>query len=423
MAAAHKVDLTDRYLKSLLSNPPASRRPIWDAAQPHFALRPSLKGKLSFYCVKRRKGARQPDWILIGYYPSIGLKDARLAAGKVLADLAEGINPRKLEQERRRSEEEGARQAEAGRFRKVIEQFERTHIAQLRPATARVYRLHLTRTIIPALGEIQIAAIRRRDIIALIVHVFERSGRPTAIAVGKVLHKALAWAVARDLIDSNPASGIAVGELVGRMRPRDRLLSDAELRAVWQAIPHVGPPWSTVYKLLLLTGLRLNEIAGARWKWLDLDAGTLSVPGEVTRNGEPLLVALPPLALELLRTTPHFSGPYIFSANGGFSRLQAASGAKQRLDKALRDMGAEVEPFVVHDFRRTVRSGMGRIAIPMVVAELCLGHKQPGIVGVYDRWSYFDEKREALLRWQGQLLSIVEPPPASDNILPLARTA
>jgi integrase len=103
--------------------------------------------------------------------------------------------------------------------------------------------------------------------------------------------------------------------------------------------------------------------------------------------------------------------------------LQAASGAKQRLDKALRDMGAEVEPFVIHDFRRCMRSGLGRVGIPTVVAELCLGHRQRGIVGVYDRWSYFDEKRDALLRWQAQLLSIVEPPPTGDNIVPLARTA
>src|SRR4051812_13373908 len=108
---AQKVELTDLYLKSLLTNPPASRRPIWDAVQPHFALRPSAKGKLSFYCVKRRKGARQPDWLLLGHYPAVRLKDARLAAGTALAALAEGINPKKHEQERRRSEEEAAQQA------------------------------------------------------------------------------------------------------------------------------------------------------------------------------------------------------------------------------------------------------------------------------------------------------------------------
>jgi integrase len=305
----------------------------------------------------------------------------------------------------------------------VIEQFERTHVARLKPASARVYRSHLTRTIIPALGEKHIAEIRRRDIIAVVEDVAERLGRPTAIAATKVLHKCLAWAVARDLIDANPASGVPVGELIGRLKPRDRLLTDAELRAVWQAIPRVGPPWSTVYKLLLLTGLRLNEVAAARWRWFDHTAGTLLLPAEVTKNGEAMLVPPPPLALDLLRMTPHFTGPFIFSSNGGHTQLQAASGAKQRLDKALREMGTEVGAFVIHDFRRVVRSGLGRIGIPPVVAELCLGHKQAGIIGVYDRHSYFDEKRDALLRWQTQLLSIVEPPPTGDNVLPLARTA
>jgi integrase len=248
-------------------------------------------------------------------------------------------------------------------------------------------------------------------------------GRPTAISATKVLHKCLAWAVARDLIDANPASGIQVGELIGRLKPRDRLLTDAELAAVWQAIPAVGPPWSTVYKLLLLTGPRLNEIAGARWKWFDDTASTLVLPAEVTKNGEAMLVPLPPLALELLRTTPRFSGPYIFSSNGGHTQLQAASGAKQRLDKSLKVAGAEVEPFVVHDFRRVVRSGLGGIGIPLVTAELCLGHKQSGIIGVYDRYSYFEEKRDALLRWQTQLLRIVEPPLPDAKVVQLARMA
>src|SRR5262249_26774752 len=113
-----------------------------------------------------------------------------------------------------------------------------------------------------------------------------------------------------------------------------------------------------------------------------------------------------------------FSGPYIFSTNGGDKQVQGASGAKQRLDKALKAVGAEVEPFVVHDLRRVVRSQLGRIGVPPVVAELCLGHKQSGIIGVYDRHSYFDEKREALKRWQAQLLSIVEPSPGGNIVSP-----
>ena len=70
-----------------------------------------------------------------------------------------------------------------------------------------------------------------------------------------------------------------------------------------------------------------------------------------------------------------------------------------------------------------VRSGLGRIGIPLVTAELCLGHKQSGIIGVYDRYSYFDEKRDALLRWQTQFLSIVEPPLPDAKVVQLARTA
>jgi integrase len=164
----------------------------------------------------------------------------------------------------------------------------------------------------------------------------------------------------------------------------------------------------------MLTGLRLNEIAAAKWE--HLAGATLTVPSENSKTGEAMLVPLPPMAVDLFAATPRFSGPYIFgSATAGQRPPQAFSAAKRRLDAAL--AGAEIPPFVVHDFRRAVRSGLGRLGVPAVVAELCLGHRQPGIVGVYDRHSYFTEKRDALQQWERHLIGVVSGGP--DNVVTL----
>jgi integrase len=416
-AAARKEALTDRSLKALKPSP-AGRYTVWDAFMPGMAVRISAKGKRSFYAVKRRTGAPLPTWALLGVYPVMTLAEAREAARHVLGALIAGQDPKELDREKRRAAEVEAREAEANIFRAVAEGFERTYLPRMAPSSARMYRSYLARELVPVLGPKLVADIKRREIIMLIDGVADRSGASAAIATLSVLRKCLNWAMARDLIEANPASGVKVDDVIGTPKARDRLLSDAELAAIWRAIDTVGAPFSTIYRLLMLTGLRLNEIAAARWEHLDV--ATLTVPTENSKTGEAMLVPLPPLAVELFAAVPRFSGPYIFgSATAGQRPPQAFSAAKRRLDAALAEAG--IPPFVVHDFRRAVRSGLGRLGVPAVVAELCLGHKQPGIVGVYDRHSYFTEKHDALLRWERHLLGVVSGEPDNNVVTMPAR--
>jgi integrase len=113
----------------------------------------------------------------------------------------------------------------------------------------------------------------------------------------------------------------------------------------------------------------------------------------------------------------------VFSTTAGRRPIQAFSHAKDRLDRAIAAAGATIPEFVVHDFRRCVRSGLGRLGVPAVVAELCLGHKQKGILDVYDRYSYLDEKRDALRQWEAHLLAVVAPPPAEGNVVAMPARA
>jgi integrase len=409
--AARKIALTDRSLKALKPDKDGARQTVWDAIMPGLAVRVSGLGKRSFYAVKRRAGDTTPTWLLLGVYPVMTLGEARESARAALTSLIAGQHPKKLAEEKRRAAEAAAREADANTFGAVAEAFARQYLPRIK--SAKVYESYLRRELIPALGARPIAGIHRRDIIALIEDVEARSGQATALVALSIVRKIFNWALSRDLkgLDSNPAGAIRVGDLFGAPKARARLLSDAELAVIWPAIDAVGEPLATVYKLLLLTGARLREISAAKWEDFDRDAATLTIPAGRSKTGDTMLIPLSGMAVKLIDAMPRFAGgDYIFTTTG-HTPVQSFSFAKAKLDRAIAASGAKVEPFVVHDYRRCVRSGLGRLGVPAVVAELCLGHRQPGILGVYDRHSYFDEKKSALSQWEKHLLSLVSPPP------------
>jgi integrase len=427
--AARKIALTDRSLKALKPDSGGARQTVWDALMPGLAVRVSAFGKRSFYAVKRRAGEVQPTWVLLGVYPVMTLGEARIAAREALTALIAGQHPKILAEEKRRAAEAAAREAAGNTFAAVAEVFARQYLPRIR--SVKIYEFYLRRELIPVFGTRPVAEIKRRDVVELLEAVAARSGDATARQTLSVLRKLLNWALTRDLpgYEANPASAIRVADVLGEKKARDRLLKDSELADIWPALDAVGAPFATIYKLLLLTGARLREIAEARWEELDLDDATLTVPAERSKTGEALLIPIPPTAVDLFAAAPRFTGPYIFSTTAGRAPVQTFSRAKSRLDAAIVAGGATIPPYVTHDFRRAVRSGLGRLGVPQVVAELCLGHKQRGIVEVYDRHSYFDEKRDALRKWEAHLLSIVEPPPDEpeqkddSKVVPMRRSA
>jgi hypothetical protein len=122
-AAARKVALTDRSLQALRPAPGGARAIVWDALLPGLAVRVSGKGKRSFYAVKRRAGAAQPSWVLLGHYPVTTLAEARAKAREALGALMEGHDPATLAETKRRAREEAERQRRASTFAVVAEDF------------------------------------------------------------------------------------------------------------------------------------------------------------------------------------------------------------------------------------------------------------------------------------------------------------
>ena len=229
------------------------------------------------------------------------------------------------------------------------------------------------------------------------------------------LRRLCGWAVERDLITVNPCAGV---------RPptpetaRDRILSDDELKAVWQASGELGQPYAEFIRLLILTGARRNEIAEMTWKEIDLEARIWSLPKERSKNEREHTVPLSDSAILILTGLPRVSD-LIFSLNGR-NRITAFHLTKRRIDAA---MPPDTPAWTLHDLRRTFASGCARMGVAVHIVEAALNHKSgtiKGVAAVYNRYSYDAEKRGALEAWSRYVEALVSGDPAG-NVIPLMR--
>jgi integrase len=229
------------------------------------------------------------------------------------------------------------------------------------------------------------------------------------------------WLLGKRRIKTNPCTGLGQQPTPAA---RDRVLnvkSDVrnadELRWFWAACDAVGQPFGPLCKLLLLTGCRLNEIARMTRDELSDDLAMLRLPGERTKNSRPYDVPLPPLAREIVSAVPVVAGcGFVFSTNAqtpvsGFSKYKARLDAVMlAIAKAERGKDATVQPWRLHDLRRTAATGMAGIGIAPHIVEAALNHvsgAKAGVAGTYNREQYEPEKRAALERWANHVAGLV----------------
>jgi len=183
----------------------------------------------------------------------------------------------------------------------------------------------------------------------------------------------------------------------------------------------------------------LNEVVNASWQEFDLKEKLWTIPKErmkgTDEKARPHAVPLTDQMLAILESLPRFKrGDFLFSLSLGARPAAVDDKIKIKIDaKMLRSLRAlarmrgedptkvKLGPWVNHDLRRTVRSGLSRLKVDHDVKEAVLAHAKPGIAGVYDRYDLLDEKRKALKKWAAHLRDIVQPLPA--NVVKLSGRA
>ena len=376
---------------------PKERREIADGYLPGLYLIVHPTGAKSWAVRYRHHG--QSRKFTLGGYPLLDLKAARESGAKALRAVAEGRDPG---QERAQ-----ARASQPDSIESVAQQFIERHVRRHnRPKTIRETERALRLHVLPYWRGRSVNSINRRDILDVLDRVVD-GGAP--IAANRVLaatRKLFNWAVSRDILASSPCAGV---KPPSAETARDRVLSDDELRAVWQAADKVGFPFGSIVKLLILTGQRRDEVGRMQWSEIDVDKRLWTLPRERVKTGRPHEVPLSDAALAVLRAVPRFNdSPLVFTISGT-TVFSGYSKCKSRLDGLL-----SMPHWTLHDLRRTAASGMARLNINLPVIEKVLNHSSgsfAGIVAVYQKHTFAEEKRKALEAWGAFVSDLVSGNP------------
>jgi integrase len=396
MAKVLTVAAIERWAQS--TKRPTRRREIPDAAAPglYFVHQPS--GRWSF--AVRTRVAGKPVKITL---KTLELVEAREEARAVVEQARRGKDPR-LERARQQAE---AGRSELETVRAVCGEWLIRDQASNR--TAMEVCAIMTREVLPHIGDLPIAAVRKRDIIRLVDIVAERA----PVRANRVLSwtkRLFNWAAMRDLIDANPAQYV---EKPTNERSRERVLSDAELVAIWQAVDP-STDFGAIIRLLMLTGARRSEIADLRWSELADDLSVVHLPAARTKNNLPFELPLSKQAKAVLADRHRIVGrDFVFGQRGAAGGFSGFGRCKARLDaQLLKEAAGEsseaigLEPWRVHDIRRSVVTGMNEIGVAPHVVEAVVNHvsgAKAKVAGVYNRAAYRTEKTAALQRWADHL--------------------
>jgi integrase len=262
--------------------------------------------------------------------------------------------------------------------------------------------------------------IRRRDGIS----------NAQARAMAAALSSLFAWAKNRRHISTNPCLDLYKPPAP---KARDRVLNVKadvrradELRWFWSACGRVGSPYGILLKLLLLTGCRLDELASMRWEELNDDLSTLHLPGDRTKNGKSHDVHLAPSARALLAGVKQIDGCNHVFAGHGRKPISGWSKRKHDFDDTMLEVarskrGADVtiEPWRLHDLRRSCATGMAGIGVAPHIIEACLNHisgAKASVAGTYNRETYEPEKRAAWQRWAAHVEALVSGAESSNIV-------
>jgi integrase len=364
----------------------------WDDETPGFGIR--FRGGRRKWTAQLRIGSRTRR-ISIGDVGRIDLDVARAAAKKFFAQSVLGEDPIAARAE--------AKARAATTVGPTVELYLAAREAGVRSSTRKQMTRYL-RQYFKQLHDLPVSLVTRRHVAEAVTRIAQEHGKVAAARGRAALSGFFTWALKEGIGgENNPVAN--TNDPAPHEKPRDRVLSPAEVRSLWHALP--STEFGKITKLLLLTACRRSEIGSLEWSEIDFDKALITIPAHKMKGGHTHRLPLVPEAIELLRAVPRRSGnSFVFGANRkGFSGF---SGPVDELRRALAATGAVTESWSLHDLRRSVQTQLGELEIDPWVAERILGHARHGIEATYD-WSRLEKPmRVALLKWSDRLRSIVE---------------
>lgn len=353
---------------------------LWDSSLKGFGLRAGKQTKTFIVLIASGRRKR------IGTWPLVTLATARSLAKTLLAEKQLGrAFPRHT----------------------AFDDAKRDYLADCkkknRPGTVKEYERLLAHF---PFGRQSVGDITAREIVRTLNTLNDRPSEKHHAFTA--LRAMLVWCRRNHLIDRSPMENMAS---IAPGRPRERVLTEEELRAVYITARAGESYFHRIVILLILTGQRRGEIAKLQWDWIAGDR--IHMPGAAVKNGRDHTYPIGPEAQVTINTCTRWNDhPYLFPAARKRKNTTTVFNGWGK-PKAAFDKECGITGWTLHDLRRTASSGMAALGVPQIVVEKLLNHVSGGtqspISQIYNRYSYMDEMREAVTKWEAYLGGISAP--------------
>ena len=396
------MTLTDRFVSGVRA---ATRETYFDTKVLGLALRVSATGTRTWSFVYRTRG-KPSQWLKLGSFPALSLVDARkLALDQRKAIDVDGRDPVAERQAARREKDDpGPPLFTFNDLGKLYLTF-----AKSTKKDWNNERQKIAKYLVPAWGPLPVRDITRTHVHELL-DTLVANGMTTGVnRVQAVISRMFTVALDRSLIDAHPAA-----RMIKRVaeRPRERVLSDDEIRQLWAGLDAHPRAAADAVRLRLLLGQRGAEVNAMHWNAVDLDAATWEMPGSMTKNSRPHIVALPPTALDVLtrrRATVPDNEPRIFPgltmASQGYRGLAVIHDGQ----------------FEWKDTRRTMATRLAALGFSETTIGRVLNHARYTVTSRhYNQHRYLSETRAALVAWDNEIHRILKKHVPKEKVLPFA---
>lgn len=380
------------------------------------------RGSASRAWLLRYRWRREWVRIVIGHHPPMSLVEARERVQELRKAMDEGIDPRRARPRRREApvplplSADSIAPGDKHSVEFLVSEFISRYVrpTRKRPEYAEAI---LNRDVLPRWRGRDARTIDPGEVVELLDGIVARGSRVMANRTAALLSQLFRFGIHRHIVKATPVQ--LLYRPGGKEKPRERVLTDQELRAFL-----VDPEDCTRYPklahamlVLLHTGQRRGELAAARWSDVDFTARTWSIPDENAKAGRGHVVPLTNRAVgefQGLKRLARGSRWVLPDSTGQkpMNPIRLSRGLARCLDR-FKERG--IKAFTLHDLRRTCRTGLSRLKIEPHIAERVLNHVQPGVAGVYDRFAYVDEKRAALEKWSDHLVGLGDTKTAKAN--------
>lgn len=355
-------------------------------------------GQITFRYDYRLNGRRET--LTIGRYgpDGVSLAEARELCTAARKAVTDGRSPA---QEKQREKRRLSAAQTLGEFAKVW--FKESRMAE---STRSMRQSIFDRDILPAWKNRLLSEITPDDLRVLCLKVKERGAPATAIHVRDIIKQIYGYAILHGEKVANPADEVGPSS-IATFVAKDRALSPGEIRIVFKELEHV-PTLPTIrlgLKLILLTMVRKSELLDAVWTEVDFENAVWSIPKERMKRGKPHNVYLSRQSLDIMIALKTCAGnsryllPSRYDADAPMSRA-TFNRITMAVVKRAKDQDLPLEPFTVHDLRRTGSTLLNELGFNSDWIEKCLAHEDGrSSRGVYNKAEYEPQRRHMLQEW------------------------